>query len=108
EAKFDELDACGVLEPRSDESFSSGERTDTRYEIFPNPAGLGREITLRSTRLIAGFEIANLWGGGVMRQDLSAQSMSEIRMQLPHQGLYFLKVWDHNHNSQVQKILVVE
>jgi hypothetical protein len=108
EAKFDELDACGVIEPRSDASFSSSESTDTRYEIFPNPAGLGREITLRSSRPIAGFEIANLWGGIEMRQDLSAQRISETRIQLPRHGLFFFEVWDHDHSSQILKILVVE
>ncbi|HEY3386846.1 MAG TPA: T9SS type A sorting domain-containing protein [Saprospiraceae bacterium] len=93
---FDEIDACGAIEPRSSQKGDDAKSTDvlSQCHLWPNPAHVGELINLLSNQSISKIIVTDILGRKIIDYIPSAKAEGDFQFDISQNGSYIVNVWN--------------
>ena len=96
ESKFDEVDACGAIEPRSskEEDVSELDMAMNQIQIWPNPAHIKELISILSSQTISRIMVTDIIGRKILEYQPTSKAELSFHFLIEQSGWYVITVWN--------------
>ena len=93
---FDEIEACGAIEPRSPMKDDVSEHAIivNQCHIWPNPAHTNELISVQSYQPVSKIMVTDIIGRKILEYQATSKAQLYFHFQIDQTGWYIITVWD--------------